>query len=193
MIYSEVKALYAGLGHRFYDNGAFNVNLFGIRKRGKANEFDDILGIAYRDEFGNGIVLEHKGTTDPGKYWLETKMGNVHGTAILIPGQYPRCWEIGEHKGYPALVQKGMPFKVWRDGDQDGDLDFGGAEHKDVTGLNMHTTSFLSEVEKVGAYSAGCQVRQHHEDHLMVMEILKRSAEKYSNSFTYTLIDLNQI
>ena len=193
MIYSEVKAMFECLGHRFYDSGYFNVNLFGIRRKTKVDEFDDILGIAYRDDFGNGIVLEHKGTTDPGKYWLETKMGNVQGTAILIPGHYPRCWQIGDHKGYPALVQKGMPFKVWRDNDQDGDLDFGGKEYKDVTGLNMHTTSFLSEIEKVGAYSAGCQVRQKDEDHRMVMEILQVSALLHGNSFSYTLIDQNEL
>lgn len=193
MTYAEVKILFECLGHRFYDNGVYNVNLFGIRTKGKANEFDDVLGIAYRDDFGNGIVLEHRGTTDPGMYWLESKMGNVKGTAILVPGQYPKCWSIGKHKGYEALVQNGMPFKVWRDNNQDGDLDFGGQEHSDVTGLNMHTTSFLSEVETVGAYSAGCQVRQRDEDHKVVMEILKRSADLYSNSFSYTLIDKNTL
>ncbi|WP_420581945.1 hypothetical protein [Reichenbachiella sp.] len=191
MIYSEVKELFEALGHRFYDHGAYNVNLFGIRKRGSVNEFDDILGIAFRDDMGNPVVIEHKGTTKPGLYWLKSKKGNANGTAILQPGQYPGCWMLGEHKGYPALVQKGMPFKVWRDGDEDGELDYEGKTYTDVTGLNMHTTSFNNEIDKVGAYSAGCQVRQFDEDHIAVIEILKRSAAKYGNSFSYTLIDFN--
>lgn len=193
MIFSEVKVLFECLGHRFYDSGKFNVNLFGIRRLTKADAFDDVLGIAYRDDFGNGVVLEHKGTTDPGLYWLKENMGNANGTFILAPGQYPKCWSLGNHKGYEALVQTGYPFRGWRDNDKDGHLDMEGKIYTDVTGLNMHTTSFKSETEKVGAYSAGCQVRQKPEDHRMVMEILKRSAAIYSNTFSYTLIDQNQL
>lgn len=190
MIYSEVKALFETLGHRFYDKGAYNVNLFGIRSGyDQVDEFNDVLGIAFRDDQDNPIVIEHRGTTKPGLYWLKQKMCNANGTAILQPGQYPSCWMIGKHKGYEALVQKGMPFHVWRDQDEDGQLDAEGRTYKDVTGLNMHTTSFINDIDKVGAYSAGCQVRQHHEDHQTVMGILKRSAERYGNSFTYTLID----
>lgn len=192
MIYSEVKALFETLELRFYDKGIFNVNLFGIRSGfDQVNEFNDQLGIAYRDEFGNGQVLMHKGTTKPGLYWLKNKKGNVNGTFILAPGQYPNCWSIGKHKGYEALVQLGSPFKGWRDNDQDGMFDPEGRIYTDVTGLNMHTTSFKNDVDKVGAYSAGCQVRQHSEDHLMVMQVLRRSAEIYGNNFSYTLIDKN--
>jgi len=190
MIYSEVKALFECHGHRFYDKGSYNVNLFGIRNGyDTVNEFNDILGIAFRDDLGNPIVIEHRGTTKAGLYWLKSKMGNANGTALLQPDQYPNCWKIGDHKGYEALVQKGMPFKVWRDADQDGQLDHDGKTYTDVTGLNMHTTSFINEIDKVGAYSAGCQVRQKKEDHKVIMEILKRSAALYGNSFTYTLIE----
>ncbi len=166
------------------------MNLFGIRSKSTlVDQFDDVLGIAFRDDFGNGIVLEHRGTTKPGLYWLREKMGNHQGTFILAPGQYPRCWKIAEHKGYEALVQVGSPFRGWRDANKDGKLDPNGNIHRDVTGLNMHTTSFKSDVEVVGAYSAGCQVRQRADDHIVVMSILKRSAELYGNSFSYTLID----
>lgn len=190
MIHSEVKLLFESLGHKFYDHGAYNVNLFGIRSKSNlVDQFDDILGIAFRDDFGNPIVLEHRGTTKPGLYWLRDKMGNENGTFILAPGQYRRCWKIGDHKGYEALVQEGSPFTGWRDGDQNGKIDPEGKLHQDVTGLNMHTTSFKNDVELVGAYSAGCQVRQKPEDHRMVIEILKRSAELYGNSFSYTLIN----
>lgn len=193
MIYSEIKAVFECLGHRFYDRGAYNVNLFGIRHLDRVDEFNDVLGIALRDDFGNPICLEHKGTTDPGSYWLRKQTGNANGTFILAPGQYPGCWHVGLHKGHEALIQKGAPFRGWRDNDQDGQLDPDGRIYEDVTGLNMHTTSYLNEIMHVGAYSAGCQVRQKDEDHVMVMEILKRSLDLYGNSFTYTLIDQNQL
>lgn len=191
MIYSEVKAMFEALGHRFYDKGAYNINLYGLRfGYDQVDEFNDVLGVAFRDDRGNPITIEAKGTTKPGIYWLKNRLGNKYGTAILQPGQYPTCWKIGLHKGYEALVQNGNPFNVWRDKDQDGQLDPEGQTYKDVTGLNMHTTSFKNEIEKVGAYSAGCQVRQKDEDHRMVMEIIKRSAAIYGDTFTYTLIEM---
>lgn len=190
MIYSEVKTLYQVHGYRFYDSGKFNVNLFGIRNGyDTVDLFNDILGIAYRDEMGNPVVIESKGTTKPGLHYLASKMGSANGTAILQLGQYVKCWQRGLHKGYDALIQKGMPFRVWRDADQDGKLDPDGPTYTDVTGLNMHTTSFLYDIDRVGAYSAGCQVRQRDEDHIQVMQIIGRAADLYGNSFSYTLFD----
>lgn len=191
MIYSEVKALFEALGHRFFDEGSYNLNLYGIRRGYSAvDEFNDILGIAFRDKNGNPVNIEHEGTTLPGLYWLKHRMGNINGTAILKPGQYAGALTFGLHSGYEALVQKGSPFEVWRDHDQDGNLDPNGKIYTDVTGLNMHTTSFKSEVDRIGAYSAGCQVRKNPEDHLTLMAFAKKSAMKYGNSFTYTLIEL---
>jgi len=190
MNYQELKALFEELGHVFFDKGAYNLNLYGIRNGyGSVNEFNDVLGVAYRDEQGNEIVLEHKGTTDPGSWWLRNRMGNPNGTFILAPGQYRDCWSIGKHKGYEALVQVGSPFKGWRDNDQDGQLDPEGKLYRDVTGLNMHTTSWLKQVDKVGAYSAGCQVRQYTEAHEHIMKLCRKSADFYGNSFSYTLIE----
>jgi len=100
-------------------------------------------------------------------------MGNINGTAILIPDFYSACWVVGKHNGkYEALVQYKEPFRVWRDNDQDGQFDYHGVEYRDVTGLNMHTESLVNETEKVGAYSAGCQVRQFDRDHFMFMELV---------------------
>jgi hypothetical protein len=188
--YNKVKSMYAEKGWKFYDSGAFNVNLFGIRNGyDVVDEFNDILGIAYVDDFGNEVVVTHKGTTKPGLYYLKNKLGGNNGTAILIPGYYSKCWKIGEHKGYQALVQNGMPFKVWRDNNSDGKFDIGGTVYTDVTGLNRHTTSFLTEKTKVGPYSAGCQVDQDDEDHLVDMAICSKSARLYGNSFSYALFD----
>ena len=46
-------------------------------------------------------------------------MGNVKGTAILVPGQYRGAYKIGFHKGkYKALVQA-KPVKLYIDNDKD--------------------------------------------------------------------------
>ena len=190
--YESVRDLYAKLGYRFYDEGKFNVNLFGIRRSLEVDIFNDLLGIAYRDEKNEPQLLLHAGTTKPGLYWLKNKLGNMKGTFILAPGYYSRCWKIGLHHGeYQALVQAGNKiFKGWRDNDSDGQLDMNGPIYDDVQGLNSHTTSLLrGDAQKVGAYSAGCQVRKRLEDHKKLMDVCARSSEIYGNLFSYALFD----
>lgn len=171
--------------------GAYNPFLYAIRSRSLiADLWNDVCGICYIDHFGNKINLMHKGSTKPGLNWLKDKMGNVNGTAILPPGQYSKCWKVAEHKGYVALVQAGPGvFKVWRDSNKDGRFDFQGPLFDDVTGLNMHTESLLKETEKVGWYSAGCQVRAHDKEHFMVMSILQMSIPTWGDRFSYTLLE----
>lgn len=192
MRYDDVKRMYESKGHRFYDDGAYNVNLYGIRNGYEiVNEFNDTLGICFRDEFNNPVCIESKGTTKPGLKWLKDKIGGIGGTFILQPGQFSKCWTFGEHRGaYDALIQSPYSeFIGWRDNDSDGEFDINGPSFTDVTGLNMHTTSLINEVNKVGAYSAGCQVRKKDEDHWVVMAVLKRSAEIYGELFSYTLFE----
>jgi hypothetical protein len=185
--YNEIKKMYELAGHRFF-KGPYNVNLWAIRNPSlQVNEWNDLLGVAYQDAWGNEINLVHSGTTKPGLYWLKNKLGNINGTFILMPGQYLSCFMLGKHGKYDALVQNGMPFKGWRDNDKDGEFDFSGPIYTDVRGLNMHTESLLNETEKVGAYSAGCMVREFDREHFMVMELLKRSAEIYGDTFSFAL------
>jgi hypothetical protein len=192
--YNDLRDCFGDLGYRFFHNGAYNLNLFGIRRGfSPKDEFNDLLGIAFRDASGRPVVLLHKGTTSPGLFWLRNRMLNSNGTAILQPGQYRGCWQVGLHKGYEALVQVGFPFDVWRDNDRDGKHDPSGRTYTDVTGLNAHTTSFIREVDKVGAYSAGCQVRQFDSDHMHFMSLCKQSAGLYGNSFSYTLINEDEL
>lgn len=190
LTYDQVGTMYANAGYRFYDTGKFNVNIFGIRKDLAVDFFNDIIGIAYRDDNNAPQIRTYAGTTKPGLYYLKSKLGNVKGTFILKPGYYPKCWRIGKHKGeYEALVQAGPGvFTGWRDSDSDGQFDMTGPLLKDVAGLNLHTTSFLrGTAAKVGAYSASCQVIQHTKDQLALMEIVKKSASLYGDAFSYAL------
>jgi hypothetical protein len=178
--------------HKHYDwwEGPYNVFLYGIRSRSVAVDlWNDVLGICYIDHFGNKINLMHKGSTKPGLYWLKKKKGNINGTAILPPGQYRSCWKIGNHKAYTALVQKGNPFKVWRDNNEDGRFDYQGTLYTDVTGLNMHTESLERDIDRVGPYSAGCQVRAFDKEHFAMMSIIELSKNLYGDGFSYTLLE----
>jgi len=195
LTYDQLAEAFEAKDFKFFDKGAYNVNLYGIRNSSyNANEWNDVLGIAYRDHIGNPINMMHRGSTKPGLYWLKDKMGNIEGTAILCPGQHSNCWKIGLHKGYEALQQKAEGvFKVWRDDDKDGRFDYHGDVYTNVTGLNCHTESLLLDSDKVGAYSAGCQVRAISFEHFQMMEIVKRSNQLFGNSFSYTLFDEREL
>ncbi|WP_421752748.1 hypothetical protein [Croceimicrobium sp.] len=189
--YAKLQAVYAAKGYRFFDQGAFNLNLFGIRNASaQVDEFNDWMGVAFRDEWLNPRLLLFRASTKPGLYYLKHKILNVNGTAILIPGQYRGAWKLGHHNGYEALQQRSEGvFKVWRDADHDAQFDYSGPIYTDVQGLNGHTTSFRSEVERVNRYSAGCQVVQDDLDFNCLMLIVKKSLDYFSNSFSYTLLE----
>lgn len=189
MTYHQIQAKYDLAGYPFYTK-PFDLNLYGIRSPDPlVDEFNDILGVAYTDHFGNLINLEHKGTTKPGLYWLKNKLGSLNGTFILKPGHYKACFTLGKHKGeYEALVQSDKAqFVGWRDKDSDGQLDYSGPDYQDVAGLNMHTESLITQTEKVGAYSAGCQVRQFDYEHFMVMNLCKMQMLYHGKYFSYSL------
>jgi len=190
--FSTLYKVYNKKGYPFYDSGRFNVNLGAIRNDDvTVDEFNDILFLTYIDDFGRPNVLTIKGTTKPGAYWLGQKMGNKNGTFVLAEGYYKRCFVEGLHRGiYQCLVQAGMGiFEGYRDNNKNGIIDYQGKLYDDVTGLNFHTTSFINDKEKVGAYSAGCQVSQDDKDHLTFMPILMKSMEIYGPSVSYALFN----
>ena len=190
MTYQDIKKKFTDHGYPFYTK-PYDLNLYGIRN--ESNEvdlFNDILGLAFVDHFGNEINLQHWGTTKPGLYYLKNKLGNPEGTAILHPGHYKACWKLGLHNGkYEALIQsERAKFEVWRDFNSDGKLDYTGKLFTDVAGLNMHTESLISVTEKVGAYSAGCQVRKNDFEHFAVINLCKMQIQEGNgNYFSYSL------
>lgn len=191
--FNSLFQAYSSKGYPFYDSGKFNINIFGIRDSSNiVDEFNDILGVAYIDEFGRPIVLAARGTTKPGLYYLTDHLGGAHGTFILKEGYYKSCWARGLHSGkYDALRQSSKAeFIGWRDKDKDGQLDMDGELFTDVSGLNFHTTSFINDKEKVGAYSAGCQVVQDDKDFMMLRAVIYRSMEIYGNNVSYALFNI---
>ncbi len=198
--YDQVKSFYVSKGYKFYDVGGYNVNLFGFRNKDLSivDSFNDYIGVAYLDQFMNKQCLLFAGTTKPGLTGLKDKLGNAEGTAILIPGQYPKSLVLGKHNRgkeheHEALVQNGSGvFKTWRDSDLDGKFTTTGAVYTNVAGLNLHTTR-EHRIVRVGGFSMACQVVQDDKEHSILMNIVKRSAEWYpeNKSYTYTLFQLS--
>ena len=188
--YAFVKSLFDQHGYGFHVK-PYEVNPFGIRNKDLelVDKFNDIIGVAYKDEFLNDQCLVFAGTTKPGLTYLKDKLGNKDGTAILIPGNYPKVWGIGLHNRgteheHEAFVQVGK-FKVWRDNDSDSRFDTDGKVWDNVTGLNCHRAR-AHHIDNVGGFSAACQVVEDDKEHSALISIAKRHWEMYA-TFDYSL------
>ena len=177
-------------------NKGYDVNIVGIRNSstGKkvTNVFDDYLTISYKEN-GEWKFFIWAATTDPGKKsMLEwNKMGITGGCARLLAGQWRTTWSIDKHQGkYDALCQRLAKVKVYRDTDFDLEYD----EDKiteGMYGINIHKSG--QDSTWVENYSAGCQVFKRVKDFDVFMSICKKAAKIHGNSFTYTLLESNDI
>lgn len=183
-----IKSVMRSKGHAVFGNPkGYDLNLFGIRTANTAsNKFNDWVGAMYlNDGMWNKFVFP--ATTDPGAYWRANPM-NVNGTAVLKPGQYRGSYKLGKHKLYDALQQKG-PVTVYRDSDRDGELDLDeGNTESGMFGINIHRASAHSPSDQINKWSAGCQVLQDPIQFEFLMDLARKSASIYGNSFTYTLL-----
>ena len=194
----QIEKAMESLGHKYFHHGAYNVNIVGVRNAATGdeitNKFDDCMTISYKDDSGNWHFNCWKCTTDPGKYAAEHLL-NKDGVAILKEGQYRGSHKIRKHQGkYDALCQKG-PVKVYRDKNMDDEYDLIEENvHEGVYGINIHKAgSWKSGSVQVDKWSAGCQVFSKEDDFYDFMNVMYKARDRWSNSFTYTLINSNDI
>lgn len=156
-----LKSLLTGLGYSWVDG---RVNVVGIRAaepddrsnpqhaaitrtKNSPDRYNDTLAVVAPD----GRVTVYPATVDPGRTWTQAPM-NPQGCANLLNGQYK--YEQGIHKGHKAFVQAGA-VRVWRD--KNRDFARNGRDIVDTGwfGINLHAGGLS---ERVGPFSAGCQV-----------------------------------
>lgn len=173
--------------------GDYNLNIIGVRSNDTdANTFNDVLVVAY--ELDKKLVMHtFPITTDPGLYYRENPI-NVEGTAIVVPGHYRGCWQIGAHQAkYNALVQR-KPMKVYRDNDRDASIDMPeDTIAEGLFGINLHRAGVNNISLQVDRWSAGCQVLADPNDFGLVMALANKSAAMYGPSFSYTLLTEEQL
>lgn len=182
-------------GHQLFedDSKPFNLNIIGIRSEDKTpNKFNDQLVIMWKYK-GNWNMVVFNCTTEAGLYYLRHPLNNK-GTAIVKEGQYSGVWEMGMHQGkYQALCQK-KPITVIRDYDMDGHFDYdSGREETGVFGINCHRSNSKIESIIVDKWSAGCQVLANPDEFKVLMKLCEYSSHHWGNSFTYTLINQNDL
>lgn len=184
---SFFPSLWEKKGFVWFSDGDYNVNIFGIRSSNVySGKFDDTLCVAYK-RYGKWLLRSWNVTTDPATHFLKNPI-NDKGCAILVPGQYRRSHQIGNHRGYEALVQSGNAVKVYRDNNKDEILDYNVNEMSGYFGINIHR-AYPDNIEDIGKNSAGCTVFKHPDDFEKFMDICRTSRNEYANLFTYTLIE----
>ncbi len=169
--------------------GDYNLNLIGLRSSMRdSNAFNDRLFVFY-DLHDRAMMHCFDITTDPGTFYREHPI-NVDGTAVVAPGHYSKCWEIGKHRGlYDALVQVD-DMAVFRDNNADRSLDMKtDTLQVGIFGINLHRANERRQSTVVGKWSAGCQVVADPLDFNIVMALAKKSADIYGPLFSYTLLD----
>ena len=193
--YKNIKAVVEAAGYKFF-TGPYNINMIGMRSYNrKIDLWDDFFILAYEDENKKKIVwVNDNFTTDPGIYYMQNKLLNPNGCAILARGQYRGVWKIGKHghsNPYEAFVQSGNKVKVYRDRNKDNITDFDPKSIQEgYFGINQHHGY---DSGKVGPNSAGCQVHRYKKDLAHVLSIAKKNiAAGWGDKFTYTLLEENK-
>lgn len=190
-IYNFQK-LFQQKGYAWFDKGAYNLNIIGIRKNNPSNKitnlYDDVIIIDYNTEVSHKRQIFNI-TTEPGTYYMK-HLCNTNGTAILVPNQYRACWQLGLHQGkYKALVQR-KPVSVYRDGNKDDVYNLEPITIQNgLFGINIHRSDKNQTRDTIDKYSAGCQVFNDPTDFNAFIRLCEKQKARYGNSFTYTLIN----
>ena len=184
------EKLFKDKGYAWFTKGSYNLNIIGIRSNNNkvTDKYDDILVVDYNTDNGHKRVC-YTITTEPGKYYMQN-LCNPKGAAILVPGQYRGCWQIGLHHGkYKALCQR-KAVKVYRDNNKDmiynmipKNID------KGIFGINIHRSNKTCICDTIDKYSAGCQVFNDPVEFNAFMRLCETQRKLYGNTFTYTLIN----
>ena len=194
----QIETAVKAKGYKWFENGDYNLNIVGVRNGETGtevtNKFDDFLTLSYKVD-GEWEYHCFDATTDPGKHWVENIM-REEGVAILKENQYRGSHKIGLHQGkYEALRQQ-KPVQVYRDNDLDGNYDLLEENIQEgIFGINIHRATKWEgkKSTQIDKWSAGCQVIAANDDFRLFMEICNKAKDTWGNSFTYTLINSNDL
>ena len=194
----QIEATIKAKGYKWFENGDYNLNIVGVRNsetNGEVtNKFDDHLTLSYKHD-GEWQFHCFDATTDPGKHWVENIM-NESGVAILKPNQYRGSHQIGLHQGKYEALRQVKPVQVYRDNNLDVCYDLNEENLQEgIFGINIHRATKYEgkKSTQIDKWSAGCQVIAANDDFRLFMEICNKAKNIWGNSFTYTLIESDDI
>ena len=190
--YQQIKDAVLKKGHKWFENGDYNLNLIFVREDDFTNQFTDTLHVCYNK---NGVpsVTTLKCSTDAGDYYIFHKVIThlgIRGTAVKKEGQNLGCYTFDDspnnfHKS-PALLQT-KPVWIYRDNIYNRVLNKV-QEQFGLFGVNTHraTGRFLWN------WSAGCFVVPDdgiYSDYDILVDLLREATKRYGNKFTETILE----
>ena len=194
----QIESTLKAKGYRWFESGDYNLNIVGVRNSETldevTNKFDDHITLSYKQD-GHWQFHCFGCTTDPGKYWVENIM-QESGVAILKPNQYRSTYQIGLHQGKYEALRQVKPVQVYRDNNLDECYDLNEENVQEgIFGINIHrATKYEGKTStQIDKWSAGCQVIAANDDFRLFMEICNTAKDIWGNSFTYTLIESDDI
>ena len=192
MTREQIEAAMIKKGFAYFSDGELNLNIIGIRQSSTGNKvtnlFDDFLTLSYKHN-GAWVFKKWAATTDPGTKGVK-EFHNAAGVARLVAGQYRGSHAIGLHQGKYEALRQAKNVKVYRDANKDMTYDESKIQ-EGVFGINIHKAG--ADSTYVENWSEGCQVFKKSADFDEFMVIVKKAAALHGNSFTYTLLNSNEI
>lgn len=192
----QIEAAVKAKGYVWFEDAAnksYDVNIVGVRNSSTGNKvtnlFDDMITISYKDETGNWVFKQWMNTTEPGKKGV-MEYHNKNGVARLVEGQYRGSHALGLHQGKYEALRQVKAVKVFRDANKDMMFDEKTIQ-EGIFGINIHKAGVDSTF--VENWSEGCQVFKRSKDFEEFMAIVRKSKAVHGNSFTYTLINSNDL
>ena len=197
----QIQTTVEDKGYKYFHdnlNKGYDVNIIGVRNsktKGRVtNAFDDTLTISYKID-GEWQYHEFNCTTDPGSHWVKNILSEK-GVAILRPDQYRGSHKLDLHQGkYLALRQKSN-VTVYRDNNRNAKYDLDESKTETgIFGINIHRATGRAggKSTRVDKWSAGCQVIADNDDWHEFLDICQAAREIHGNSFSYTLLESNDI
>lgn len=192
MTREQIEAAMIKKGYAYFTDGELNLNIIGIRQSSTGNKvtnlFDDFLTLSYKHN-GVWVFKQWAATTDPGTKGVK-EFHNAAGVARLVAGQYRGSHAIGLHQGKYEALKQAKNVKVYRDANKDMTYDENKIQ-EGIFGINIHKAG--ADSTYVENWSEGCQVFKRSADFDEFMVIVKKAAALHGNSFTYTLLNSNDL
>ena len=192
MTREQIESAMIKKGFAYFSDGELNLNIIGIRQSSTGNKvtnlFDDFLTLSYKHN-GAWVFKQWAATTDPGTKGVK-EFHNAAGVARLVAGQYRGSHAIGLHQGKYEALKQAKNVKIYRDANKDMTYDESKIQ-EGVFGINIHKAG--ADSTYVENWSEGCQVFKKSADFDEFMVIVKKAAALHGNSFTYTLLNSNEI
>ena len=189
----QIEAAVKSKGYVWFEGAKdYDLNIVGVRNSATGNKvtnvFDDTMTVSYKVN-GAWVIKQWPCTTDPGTKGVK-EFHNAAGVARLVEGQYRGSHTLGLHQGKYEALKQAKPVKVYRDANKDMTYDETKIQ-EGIFGINIHKAGVDSTY--VENWSEGCQVFKRAADFEEFMKIAREAAKKHGASFTYTLIESNDI